>query len=123
MSKYNSKRITTADGVFDSKKEYKRWLYLKGLEEKGSIYNLQRQTEYVLIPAQYRELLDAKAKKLKKKCVERACKYKADFEYELSDGQIIVEDVKGYRGGGAYSVFVIKRKLMLEKYNIRVKEI
>lgn len=35
----------------------------------------------------------------------------------------IVEDVKGYKDGGAYRIFSIKRKLMLYIHHIRVKEV
>ena len=43
----------------------------------------------------------------------------------LLDGETVVEDVKGYRdpSSAAYAKFVIKRKLMLERYGIRVKEV
>ena len=35
----------------------------------------------------------------------------------------IVEDVKGFKKGSAYSLFKIKQKLMYDKYGIVVKEI
>lgn len=54
--------------------------------------------------------------------IERECAYIADFVFE-QDGKTIVEDVKGYRGGPAYSLYTIKRKLMLEKYGIRIREV
>ncbi len=113
MSKYKNKKIKTEDGIFDSKKEYKRWLYLKELEKEGSIKNLQRQVEFVLIPAQKNEL---------GKVIERKCSYVADFVYDFMDEKV-VEDVKGYRKGVGYSFFVIKRKLMLWVYKIKVVEV
>lgn len=110
--KYNSRK-TIVDGIkFDSKKEATRYKELKTLEKSGVISNLQRQVKYVLIPAQRED----------KKLIERECSYYADFVYR-QNGQTVVEDVKGYRKGGAYAVFAIKRKLMLEKYGIRVKEV
>ena len=57
------------------------------------------------------------------KVLERECVYRADFAYTDKQGQKIVEDVKGYKGGGAYAVFVIKRKLMLYVHHIRVIEV
>lgn len=54
---------------------------------------------------------------------ETAVKYKADFVYEDKEGKTIVEDVKGYKGGGAYAVFVIKKKLMCQVFGIDVREI
>lgn len=110
--KYNSRK-TIVDGIkFDSKKEAARYKELKTLEKSGVISNLQRQVKYVLIPAQRED----------KKLIERECSYYADFVYR-QNGQTVVEDVKGYRKGGAYAVFAIKRKLMLQKYGIRVKEV
>jgi len=111
-AKYNSKKVYTEFGTFDSKKEYQRWLELLDLQKRGCISGLKRQVSYELIPSQ----------KLAGKVVERACSYKADFVYTYSD-ETIVEDVKGYRRGTAYSVFTIKRKLMLWVHNIRVVEV
>ena len=111
MSKYNAKIVRTADGVFDSKREYERWRELKLLEIAGVVSELRRQVPYELIAAQY----ETSGKR--KKCVERACVYKADFVY-LQDGKEVVEDCKGYRT----KEYVLKRKLMLEKYGVRIKE-
>ena len=124
--KYHSKK-TVIDGItFDSKKEAERYSELKRLERCGAISNLELQKVYELIPAQY-ELYERYGKngnRLKdgKRCIERSCVYKADFVY-IENGKIVVEDVKGYKGGQAYSLFTIKRKLMLERYGIKVKEV
>ena len=112
MSKYNASKVNTEDGVFDSKKEARRWDELRKKEATGDISNLRRQVPYLLLPKQY---VDGKL-------VERKCEYVADFVYER-DGKTIVEDVKGYRRGPAYSTYVIKRKLMLFLYKIRIKEV
>jgi hypothetical protein len=105
--------ITEVDGIkFDSKLEARRWQQLKALEGIGQIGNLCRQVKYVLIPAQ----------RIDGKLVEHECSYKADFCY-YRKGELVVEDVKGYRRGASYNVFVIKRKLMLEKHGIQIKEI
>lgn len=122
-SKYHSRKITKDGMTFDSVKEYKRWLELSLLEKAGKIKNLKRQMEYPLIPAQYETVIDEKTGKKKRKCVERACDYVADFVYQDESGHWIVEDVKGYRKGGAYALFVVKRKLMLHVYGIKVKEV
>lgn len=52
------------------------------------------------------------------KVVERECSYKADFVY-TEGGETVVEDVKGYRT----KEYIIKRKLMLHVYGIRIREI
>ena len=112
MSKYHNIK----QHGFDSRKEERRFYELSLLQKAGKITGLKRQVPFVLIPTQYED----------GKCVERCCTYKADFTYyEHKDGKpvLVVEDVKGYRESAAYSLFVVKRKLMLEKYGIRVREV
>lgn len=116
-NKYKAKKFVDEYGnTFDSKKEYKRWLELVRMQEEGLVNNLERQVKYILIPSQ-KALVNGKMR-----VIEREAGYIADFVYQ-QNGETVVEDVKGYRGGGAYAIFTIKRKLMLEKYNIRIKEI
>ena len=126
--KYNNKKVMV-DGIkFDSKKEAKRYQELKMLEKAGHITDLKRQAKYVLIPAQYEPTSEVyakgkeKGKPKKGKLIERECTYYADFVY-MQGGNTIVEDVKGYREGQAYNLFVIKRKLMLYVHGIIVKEL
>lgn len=104
-NKYGAKKIKDpATGfVFDSKQEFIRWCELRILERAGKISCLQRQVKYELIP---------------KQVGERACNYVADFVYIDSDGNKVVEDSKGVRT----DAYKIKRKLMLHKYGIRIKE-
>lgn len=128
-NKYGAKKVTDPETgeVFDSKKEYRRWKELRIMERPGQIQNLQRQVKYVLIPAQYERYerySDKTGKRLKDgvRCLEKEVSYIADFVYEQA-GKTVVEDVKGYRGGGAYAVFSIKRKLMLHAHGISVQEV
>jgi hypothetical protein len=109
-SKYHAKKTKVDNITFDSKKEAKRYVFLKEQEQTGQIKNLQRQVKYELIPSQ--------KDKDTGKVIERAVVYKADFVYEL-DGEQIVEDVKGVRT----PEYVIKRKLLMYKYGIRLKEV
>ena len=101
--------------VFDSKKEACRYTELKILQESGVISGLRMQVPYELIPNQKDE---------NGKVIERAVHYIADFVYcDALTGCWVVEDVKGYKKGAAYNTFVLKRKAMLYKYGIRIKEI
>ena len=116
-SKYKSKKITTTlyDGTeytFDSKKEYERYTQLEIMQLAGEISDLKLQVPYLLIPKQ----------KLSTGKTERKCEYVADFVY-TQDGKTVVEDVKGYRAGGAYAIFSIKRKLMKYFHDIEVVEV
>lgn len=125
-SKYNAQKIVV-DGIkFDSKKESERYLVLSAMQRRGEISDLQLQVTFLLIPNQYKEVVEYSPKKNKEKVkkilLRRKLEYTADFVY-TKDGEVIVEDVKGYRGGPAYTIFTIKSKLMLYIYGIDVKEI
>ncbi len=123
-NKYHAVKHTVNGESFDSKKEANRYRELLLLERAGEITDLKRQEKFVLIPAQYEPDTIGKRGSVKRgKLIERECSYIADFMYIDKDGNTVVEDVKGYKGGGAYAVFVIKRKMMLWRYDIRVKEI
>lgn len=108
-NKYHSKKVNIDGITFDSKKEANRYCELKLLERAGEISGLALQVKFELIPAQKRD----------GKVVERACNYMADFVYRNKDGELIVEDTKGFRTPD----YIIKRKLMLWVYNIRIREI
>lgn len=117
-NKYNSKKFICCGHSFDSKKEYRRWTELRILEKSGKITNLRRQVKYVLVPAQYGPGAAGPRGGIKRgQLLERECSYIADFVYE-KDGQTVVEDVKGVRTKD----YIIKRKLMLERYGIRIFE-
>lgn len=109
MNKYKAQKV----GGYDSKKEYRRAQELKLLEKAGEISELQEQVKYLLIPAQYQDI-DGK-----KKCVEQACSYIADFTYRDKAGKLVVEDTKGVRT----PEYIIKRKLMLFTRDIKIKEV
>ena len=106
--KYGNRKIVRDGITFDSAKEARRWSELLLLERAGAIQNLQRQVKYELIPSQ----------RIAGKVVERACNYIADFVYE-EDGKTTVEDTKGFRT----PEYIIKRKLMLWRHGIRIKEV
>ena len=131
-NKYGAKQITDpATGyVFDSKAEFYRWCELRLLERAGKISGLQRQVKYELLPAVYETITRVSEKtgkelKPKQKLVEAAVNYIADFVYTDEHGKTVVEDVKGYRepSSAGYAKFVIKRKLMLHIYGIRIHEV
>ena len=111
--KYHNLKAFVAGHEFDSQKEAARYCELRLLERAGEISNLQIQVPFVLIPAQR----DARGK-----VIEKAVSYIADFVYNDRSGKMVVEDTKGYKGGSAYTIFSIKRKLMLKVHGIRVLE-
>lgn len=105
MTKYNNIKCNG----YDSIREYNRAKTLKLLAKQGIISNLEEQVKYELVPSQ-------KGKGMK--VIERAVHYIADFQY-TKDGETIVEDSKGVKTKD----YIIKRKLMLYVYGIRVNEV
>lgn len=107
--KYGNKK-TEVDGItFDSVKEAKRWQELKLLERAGEIQGLDRQVPFLLLPSQRDQ---------NGRVIEREVKYVADFVYK-ENGQTIVEDTKGFKT----KEYIIKRKILLYKFGIRIKEV
>lgn len=124
-NKYGNRKVEADGFVFDSMKEKRRFDELKLAEAAGAIGDLRRQVRFELIPAQREpDTRGPKGGVIKGRLIERKVEYVADFVYiDLQTGEKVVEDVKGMREGTAYAVFKIKRKLMLERFGIRVKEI
>ncbi len=122
--KYGNTKIMV-DGIqFDSKREAARYRELKLLERAGVISFLQRQTKFQLIPDQHAPSNAIYTKGPRKgqrkpgKLLEHECSYIADFCY-IRNGETVVEDAKGYRT----EVYRIKKKLMLERYGIQIREV
>lgn len=129
-SKYHNKKTYSSDGVLhDSKREATRWEELRILQRAGKISELDRQVRYELIPAQYDEIYTGEIyqrgehkgePKMKRVCVEKACEYVADFVYKDHDtGLTVVEDTKGFKT----PEYILKRKLMLYTFGIRIREL
>ena len=122
--KYGNHKVETEDGVFDSRKEARRNAELQLLAAAGEIHNLRRQVRFELIPAQREpDEIGPRGGVKKGKVIEQAVFYVADFVYLDAEGQTVVEDVKGYKDGAAYKVFVLKRKMFLQKFGIRIREV
>lgn len=107
-NKYHAKKAVAFNGVVcASKKERDRYNHLLALEKTGEIQNLRFQVAYELIPNQ----------RTSSGKVLRKCSYVADFVY-IENGKEIVEDAKGEKT----RVYQIKKKLMLWRYGIEIKE-
>lgn len=126
MNKYGNKKVVIDGEVFDSKREAKRYQELKLLEKCGAISDLKRQVTFELLPAQKEKSTRVYTKGRKKgqpiegKVIEKAVTYKADFVYTYTTtGKEVVEDVKGMRTKD----YIIKRKLMLYRYGIKIQEV
>lgn len=106
--KYGNQPVTV-DGIrFDSIREATRWQELKLLLRAGKISDLKRQVPFELIPNHTED----------GKVTERKVVYKADFVYN-ENGDLVVEDAKGRRT----KEYIIKRKMMLWRYGIKIREV
>lgn len=107
--KFGNHAIAVDGQKFDSKAEYRRWGALLVLLRAGEIHDLKRQVPFELVPSQ----------KKPSGGTERAISYVADFVYRGRAGVLVVEDVKGMRTKD----YVMKRKLMLWKHRIEIREV
>jgi len=120
-SKYHAEKVQIDGETFDSRREARRWTDLRLLERAGEIRDLRRQVKYILIPTQREAPIITKTGKEKPgRVIEKECSYYADFVYtDARTGEQIVEDVKGVRT----DAYILKRKLMLYVYGIRITEV
>lgn len=95
MNKFKAKKIKIDGMVFDSKREYQRFLYLLELEKEQKISHLDRQVKFELLPKQKGE---------------RAITYLADFVY-VDNGVLVVEDVKS-KITKKQTDYILKRKMI-----------
>ena len=112
MNKYGAQKVEI-DGIrFASKHEANRYCELKYMERTHMISDLQLQRTFTLIGMQ---------RDKNGKIIERPVKYVADFVYKDQDGNTVVEDTKS--PATRTTAYVIKRKLMLSIYGLRIQEI
>ena len=124
-AKYHNKpteRVTASGAVlrFDSQKEARRYDELAALERAGKIRELRMQVDFTLQEA----YTDGEGRRV------RAIRYRADFtyvrvketigEYTFRD-QLVVEDVKSR--ATRTKEYIMKRKLMKERFNIDIQEV
>lgn len=136
-SKYHNKpteRVTPTGAVlrFDSQKEARRYDELAALERAGKIRELRLQVDFTLQEA----YTDSTGKRV------RAIRYKADFTYRTPPAKqwavyaddpvgwsdklgipwlLVVEDVKSR--ATRTKEYIMKRKLMKERFNIDIQEV
>lgn len=98
--------------TFDSKKEARRFDELLQMLRAGEIAELRLQQHFTLTEAWVTP----------EGVPVRALQYVADFAYRDREGKTIVEDVKGGKATQTQA-FRMKKKLLLEKFGIQIKEV
>lgn len=124
-NKYGNRKCQYNGIGFDSKHEMERYKDLLFLQRAGEIEDLKLQERFELIPAQYELCVEIyksgphKGQTKRGKLLERPVEYVADFVYwDVKKCCLVVEDTKGVKT----KEYIIKRKLMLYKYGLRVLE-
>ena len=112
-NKFNAQKIELDGMTFDSKKEHKRYIELKAMQQRGEIFSLEHHTKFELAP---------KTKIEGEKRAKPALRYFADFTYYISTGEYIVEDVKSAATRKLAS-YRNKKHLMKTVFNIDVREV
>jgi hypothetical protein len=112
-NKFNASKVECDGMTFDSKKEHKRYIELKAMQQRGEIRDLQHHTKFELAP---------KTKLEGEKRAKPALRYFADFTYYMISGEYIVEDVKSEATRKKDS-YRNKKHLMKTVLNIDVREV
>lgn len=115
-NKYHNRKDTRTmpDGAvitFDSMKEARRFDELLLLRKVGRIRDLRLQVEFTLREA----YTTAEGYRV------RAIRYKADFTYQDENDRLIVEDAKVRPT--RTKEYAMKKKLMIEKFNLQIREV
>ena len=112
-NKFNAQKIELDGMTFDSKKEHKRYIELKAMQQRGEIFGLEHHTKFELAP---------KTKLEGEKRAKPALRYFADFTYYNITSEYIVEDVKSAATRKLAS-YRNKKHLMKTVFNIDVREV
>ena len=112
-NKFNASKVECDGMTFDSKKEHKRYIELKAMQQRGEIFSLEHHTKFELAP---------KVKIEGEKRTKPALRYYADFTYYIITGEYIVEDVKSEATRKKDS-YRNKKHLMKTVLNIDVREV
>lgn len=110
VPKYRNQKTERKGISFDSKKEARRFEELMLMLQAGEISDLRLQQDFTLQEA----YTTPDGERV------RAIRYRADFTYQ-KNGEYIVEDVKSK--ATRTRVYLMKKKMMLERLGIRIREV
>lgn len=108
--KYHNVKCEYKGIKFDSKKERDYYIILENYEKRGLITDLKRQVKFELQPSY----------KIGNETI-RSISYYADFTYKKDD-KLVVVDVKS-PATRKDKVYILKKKLFMYKYKIKLEEV
>lgn len=108
--KYHNIKCEHKGIKFDSKKERDYYIILENYEKRGLISELKRQVKFELQPSF----------KINNETI-RSISYYADFTY-IKDNKLVVVDVKS-PATRKDKVYILKKKLFMYKYKIKIEEV
>lgn len=109
-SKYKSVKFEYNGVTYDSTKEGRRAMLLDILLKRGAILNLKRQVRYTWIESNELGLETIRFKR----------SWIADFTYlDVEKGELIIEDVKGFRT----TEYKKKKKIVEHLFGIKITEV
>ena len=113
--KYGNRKVAWGGLEFDSQRELERWLVLRDMQEKGLIWDLQRQVSFPCLVNDH-----------------KVATYRADFVYQrgraehflfgradLQGVERVIEDAKGYRN----DYYRLKARLVEACYGAKIVEV
>lgn len=111
QNKYGAQKSVRGEIKFDSQKEARRYDELMLMLRAGKISDLKLQPQFTL----QESYVTPDGVRV------RAIRYVADFSYTDAGGKSVVEDVKS--AATKTRVYELKRKLLLERLGIEIKEV
>ena len=102
-NKYKNTKTTYKNIKFDSLLERDFYIYLEKQKEQGQVVSIKLQPVFLLQEG-FRDYRGRAVRKIE---------YKADFEVEYANGQVVIYDTKGM----LTKDFNLKYKMFLFKYN------
>lgn len=112
-NKFNAQKVEMDGMTFDSKKEHKRYIELKAMQQRGEIFGLEHHTKFELAP---------KTKLEGEKRAKPALRFFADFTYYMASGAYVVEDVKS-KATRKLAPYRQKKHLMKTVHGIDIQEV
>lgn len=112
-NKFGARRM----GGFDSQLERREYTKARLMEQAGQVFNLIRQPRFEIIPRLEEVYTEQGVRKVlvKRRVLEKAAHYTADFQYDTKEGVHVVCEVKG-KATAKEADYILRRKLVRQLF-------